>query len=354
MYDFLDDNCLSDDDKLLGSSQDDCSGPSTIDSELELTLIESNVVFLENDATVNNIQENLRDLWIENLPTSHIESISATAQGTGCSETTAVKDSGSVNDKSASNSHLGDINAVKSSAEAVSVQRPPVALLDTESEATIPVASIGAQSSSAVNNSVTEQTAVNSERRKIIMASSDEESVVKPDLHLVLVAPADDECIFSKTQGDKIAGKVAAALKAEENSDVKIEFSGPDRGQFKFVCSNESAKKWAMSILPKLEGLFDKMKLKIIDQGIIPKLVKASCIFNNKVPNFVDFCEEMERKKDNLDTLHWPPYNNSKIKGERTILFFGIDEASSAALKNIGFRPYYETGRIKITVVQNK
>lgn len=79
-------------------------------------------------------------------------------------------------------------------------------------------------------------------------------------------------------------------------------------------------------------------------------MIKASLVFNDKPSNMIDLCEELEKKNDTIETLYWRPYNIKKIKGGKSVMFIGIDESSVKALKDIGSRPYYETGRIKITI----
>lgn len=170
----------------------------------------------------------------------------------------------------------------------------------------------------------------------------------------MLLAPdVEVDSLFLDKHCAKIHDKISKALKEEENADVKFEFCGPNRGLYKFVCPNAAAKQWALDILPKLQGVFEEPKIKIVDKGIIPRMIKASLVFTDKPPNMIDLCEEIEKKNATVDTLHWRPYKNQKVKGGKTVVFIGIDESSVKALKAMGFRAYYETGRIKITVQES-
>lgn len=183
---------------------------------------------------------------------------------------------------------------------------------------------------------------------------SDAEETIKVEHHLVLLLPdVEVDSLFSSKQCEKLQASVNKAVKAEPNPQVKFEFSGPDRGRFKFVCPNLVAKEWAMNIVGKLKDIFENPKIKAVDSGIMPKLYRASISFNDKPPNMVDLFMGIENKNETLDTLHWRQYTKKKIQDRRTIVFIGIDEASVAALKAIGFRPYFEQGRIKIKIEEN-
>lgn len=136
-------------------------------------------------------------------------------------------------------------------------------------------------------------------RKKVIMSDSEEEVAGRPEFHLVLLVPdSETASLFSKKQMEKIHSSVGIAVKAEDNKDVKFEYSGPDRGKYKFVCPNETAKQWALNVVQKLAGLPDKIKIKAIDQGVLPKMIRASVTFSDKPPDALDLFEGIDERNE--------------------------------------------------------
>lgn len=82
-------------------------------------------------------------------------------------------------------------------------------------------------------------------------------------------------------------------------------------------------------------------------------MVKASITFNDKAPNPIDLFEGIENKNPTVNTLHWRTYKLQKVQGGKTVMFIGIDDGSIKALKELGNRPYFEAGRIKLTIPEN-
>lgn len=183
-------------------------------------------------------------------------------------------------------------------------------------------------------------------KRPKVISMSDVEEETRIVHHLVLLLPdVEEESLFSTKHLEKLQASVNKVIRAETNPQVKFEFSGPDRGKFKFVCPNLIAKEWALNIVIKLTDIFAKPKIKAVDRGIVPKLYRASISFDDKPSNLVDLFEGIEAKNETLNTLHWRQYTTRKAKGNKTsktIIFIGIDEVSVAALKAIGSRPYFE------------
>lgn len=105
-----------------------------------------------------------------------------------------------------------------------------------------------------------------------------------------------------------------------------------------------------MNVVPLLTDLWKDPKLKEIDCGEMPRLMRATVIFENPAPDVFDFFDEIELKNDTIDTNHWRPFNKRKIQGDRTIAFFGVDEKAVMDLKAIGFRPYFSNSRIRISI----
>lgn len=156
--------------------------------------------------------------------------------------------------------------------------------------------------------------------------------------------------LFSPKHGEKITQSVQEAIKTEADPEVKFEFTGFDRGRYKLVCTKDPTRQWAMGIIPKLKGLWNDAKIKAVDVGIIPKLIKASITFTGRAPETLTLFEGIENKNEGIETLHWRAYRHMKVRGDKTVIFLGIDEASLKPLRDLGYRPYFEGGRIRIVI----
>lgn len=169
--------------------------------------------------------------------------------------------------------------------------------------------------------------------------------------YLVYIAPdVDGVHLFSSKHGEKLTQSVQGAIKAEVDPEIKFEFTGFDRGRYKFVCSNEPSRIWAVGIIPMLKELWEDAKLKLLDIGIVSKMIKATTTFTGRAPETLTLFEGIEKKNPNIDTLHWRAYKHMKVSGNKTVIFLGIDEESLKPLKEVGLRPYFEGGRIKIVI----
>lgn len=191
--------------------------------------------------------------------------------------------------------------------------------------------------------------------KRVIMAPPElDEPPARPSQFVVRLVPdIEDVHLFSKEHGHLIHKSVLAQLKKAEDPLVKFEYCDFERGRYKFVCPNLTAKEWAMNIVPNLQDLWKNPKLKAIDCGETPRLIRATAIVDNPPPDTLDFFDDIEFKNDNIDTNNWRPFNKKKI-GNKTIFFFGIDEKSVKDLKTIGFKPYFAHSRIKISIEENK
>ncbi|KAJ6649229.1 hypothetical protein Bhyg_04463, partial [Pseudolycoriella hygida] len=91
-------------------------------------------------------------------------------------------------------------------------------------------------------------------------------------------------------------------------------------------------------------------KIKSLDQGEQPKMVRATITFAGPVPEILDFFEDIDLKNDSIDTNEWRVYGRKKLRGNKTNIFIGVDEKSAQNLKAIGFKPYFANGRTKINL----
>lgn len=165
-----------------------------------------------------------------------------------------------------------------------------------------------------------------------------------------LVPDIENIHLFTRSHLDVLHKSVMVALKACKNPNVKFDFCLPERGRYKFICPNEDAKDFAMNIVPTLTDLWPNPKIKAIDCGNVPRMIRASVIFSNPPPETLDFFEEIDFKNENIDTNNWRAYGKKKIQGNKTVIFIGVDDLSVENLKAIGFRPYFANGRTRITI----
>lgn len=187
--------------------------------------------------------------------------------------------------------------------------------------------------------------------KKITMPPIDPETPREAIKEVVRLVPdLEDVHLFSKTHLEIIHKSVVKVLKAEKNPKIKFDFCNPERGRYKMVCPNQESKEFALNIVSLLQDLWQDPKTKATDDGPIPKLVSASITFANPAPEMLNFFEDIEHKNEEIDTNEWRFYSKKKIQGNRTVAFIGVDVASVEKLKATGFRPYYESSRIRINI----
>ncbi|KAJ6642941.1 hypothetical protein Bhyg_07897 [Pseudolycoriella hygida] len=154
----------------------------------------------------------------------------------------------------------------------------------------------------------------------------------RPKMYVVKLVPdIEDVHLFTKKHGEILTASVKSQLSKEAK-----------------------AKEWALNVVPKLSGLWKDSKIKSIDCGEVPRLIRATAIFDNPAPEILDFFDEIELKNETIDTNDWRPFNRKEIQGDRTIVFFGVDEKATWDLKAIRFRLYFSNGRIRISIDGDK
>lgn len=178
-----------------------------------------------------------------------------------------------------------------------------------------------------------------------------DELPARPARYVVKIVPdIEDIHLFTKAHGSIIHNSVKAQLKKVNDPEVKFDFCDFDRGRYKFVCPNLTAKAWAMNVVPILTDLWKDPKIKAIDCVEVPRLVRATAIVDNPAPDTLEFFDDIDLKNEGIDTNNWRPFNRKKLGLEKTILIFGIDEQSAKNLKAIGYKPYFASSRIRISI----
>lgn len=92
-----------------------------------------------------------------------------------------------------------------------------------------------------------------------------------------ILPEVEDNLLFTKEHCRIIKAKLNEALFAsEEIAELKFSFSDYDRGRYRVVCLNPASKEWVIQTVPTLTGLWKDAKLKIVQAGTPPKLLRAT------------------------------------------------------------------------------
>ncbi|KAJ6647933.1 hypothetical protein Bhyg_03158 [Pseudolycoriella hygida] len=92
--------------------------------------------------------------------------------------------------------------------------------------------------------------------RKMMEPLKSEKAMERPVKHLVRLVPdIEDIFLFTNSHGKVLHASVMSELKKVKDPNIIFEFCDFERGRHKFVCPNETAKNWALNIVPSLSGL---------------------------------------------------------------------------------------------------
>ncbi|XP_037036949.1 uncharacterized protein LOC119085932 [Bradysia coprophila] len=173
--------------------------------------------------------------------------------------------------------------------------------------------------------------------------------VVKNDFHIVDIV-SDDAAIefFSETQGTSIYTAVLKEItRAKDISKINFEDSFLDRGKFRYICSNATTRDWLTSIIPGIIP-WGNAKIKSINQGAPPTLFKYTMIVSMPSLEPPDIFTLMAAQNVNLDTSNWRCVFRSKVEKNKQTWIVNVDENSLPALKEVDFKPYAGSSRIKM------
>lgn len=162
--------------------------------------------------------------------------------------------------------------------------------------------------------------------KKVIMAPPElPDAPIIPAKFLVRLVPdIDDVHLFSKGHLDMMHTSVLKAHKEANDPNIKFDFCKPERGRYKFVCPNEETRQFANNIVPLLKNLWKDPKIKSIDFGEVPKMIRGAVTFDNPPPEMLDFFENVDLLNDTIDTNDW----SKPARGNKTTVFIGMDEES--------------------------
>lgn len=159
---------------------------------------------------------------------------------------------------------------------------------------------------------------------------------------------------FTEAQGRAIGNSINKELFADEDfAQLHFEYSGLDRGRYRFVCADTKTRDWVTAKIPKLEGLWQGAALKVIQSGPPARLVRATVNVQLPTVDPNDFFVIIGTQNPTINTANWRLYSRNKASAGKQIWVIGVDEASIPALRELGCRPYCGMSRIKINLSSN-
>ncbi|KAJ6639782.1 hypothetical protein Bhyg_12529 [Pseudolycoriella hygida] len=172
------------------------------------------------------------------------------------------------------------------------------------------------------------------------------------DAHTVDILPNTTEpTVFSQTELKAIMASFNNAVISSENfADLRINWSGSDKGRFRIICDDEKTKNWVVSIVDKLENLWKGAQLKSVTSGPPPILKKAHVNVTLPFLEHENFFKVINTQNPLIDTNHWRLMSKSKSNNGKQLWIIGIPEASIEPLRAVSFKPYCGANRIKINV----
>ncbi|KAJ6649108.1 hypothetical protein Bhyg_04341 [Pseudolycoriella hygida] len=172
------------------------------------------------------------------------------------------------------------------------------------------------------------------------------------DAHTVDILPNTTEpTVISQTELKAIMASFNNAVFSSENfADLRINWSGSDKGRFRIICDDEKTKNWVVSIVDKLENLWKGAQLKSVTSGPPPILKKAYVNVTLPFLEHENFVKVINTQNPLIDTNHWRLMSKSKSNNGKQLWIIGIPEASIEPLRAVSFKPYSGANRIKINV----
>ena len=127
--------------------------------------------------------------------------------------------------------------------------------------------------------------------------------IVKPTLYVVdVVGDTEEEQLFTREHSDLIEEELTKALSNSDNSahlsKLDFDFCGFDRGIFRTINRNNETREWVLKTIPTLT--FEKgpkAKIKTVEAGAPPKLVRSSITLKFPTPKFGELCDIVEARK---------------------------------------------------------
>lgn len=171
------------------------------------------------------------------------------------------------------------------------------------------------------------------------------------DAHVVDILPETEGVMFTDHQLKTLGISLTRALYSAENfPELKFEFSGPERGKYRIICSNAATRDWTIDIIPRLEGLWTGANLRIVQPGPPPTLIRATVQMSMPTMEPNDFFTIIGAQNPTINTSNWKLFNRNKPVGGKQLWVIGVDDTTIQPLRDIGCRPYCGMNRVRINL----
>lgn len=177
--------------------------------------------------------------------------------------------------------------------------------------------------------------------------------VVQKTLFVVDVIKGDDEdTALNSDQGKLIAEELTAALFASDKVGViDFEHCGYERGLYRAISLNNETLEWVISTIPTLKFKeWPEAKIKTIEAGTPPKMVRASINLTFPTPNFGEVFDIINARNPSIDTKFWRLYKMHKVEKGKQMWNIGVDEESA----KMNFNVQYGLNSLKISIHESK
>lgn len=180
--------------------------------------------------------------------------------------------------------------------------------------------------------------------------------VVKEDEEIngfvVDISTPEDKPNLTIDQNKELQVKITEALFAEEDiSDKKFDDPPNFDGQrLRLFCSNETTKNWVVDTMPRLQDLWENVKLVCKVVGPPPKLRRSTIMMPAPTYQPPILFSIISAQNPGIDTTFWKYVSRTKVENHQQIWTIGVDENSVPALKEIKFKPHVGLSCIKISV----
>ncbi|KAJ6642638.1 hypothetical protein Bhyg_07591, partial [Pseudolycoriella hygida] len=176
--------------------------------------------------------------------------------------------------------------------------------------------------------------------------------VIQKSLWVVDVVNDAEEHEITKDQGNLIEEELTKALFASgKMGTLDFEHCGYDRGLYRTISRNTETRDWVISITPTLN--FEKWpeaKLKPVQAGSPPKMIRASIVLAYPTPNYSEVFEIIDSRNPSVDTKFWRLYKKHKVEKGKQLWNIGIDENSAKAIKAKDYSVQYGLNQLKISI----
>lgn len=181
--------------------------------------------------------------------------------------------------------------------------------------------------------------------------------VAKASLFVVdIVLDGDEDVLLSPDQGKLIFEALTTALFASDKLNcLGFEHCAYERGLFRTISLNAETRDWITRIIPTLTFKdWQDAKLKTVEAGSPPKLVRASITLEFPTPEFGEVFDIIDARNVAIKTKFWRLYQRNKVDRGKQTWFIGIDEESAKIIKEMNFHVQYGLNKLKISILDGK